>query len=68
MPPQPFAAARFHATAMTASLAGWLVCSMFASVAYTWTFYYVLGIAMGARLVAIGTPAGPRPRKRTSIS
>jgi O-antigen ligase len=30
--------------AMTAGLIGWFVCAMFASVAYSWTFYYPLAI------------------------
>jgi O-antigen ligase len=48
---QATATALFYSTAMTASLVGWLVCALFASVAYTWTFYYVFGISMAARLV-----------------
>ncbi|MGE5359362.1 MAG: O-antigen ligase family protein [Bacteroidales bacterium] len=55
----------FFSTAMTASLAGWLVCALFASVAYTWTFYYVFGISMGARLVLENAPA---PRRIASGS
>jgi O-antigen ligase len=31
--------------AFTSALAGWFVCAMFASVAYNWTFYYVLGLS-----------------------
>jgi len=38
-----------HAAAMTASLAGWLVCALFASVAYNWTFYYLLVLAAAPR-------------------
>jgi O-antigen ligase len=38
-----------HAVAMTAGLAGWFVCSMFASVAYNWTFYYLLALTVAAR-------------------
>jgi O-antigen ligase len=30
--------------AMTAGLIGWLTCALFASVAYSWTFYYPLAI------------------------
>jgi O-antigen ligase len=41
----------FLATAAAASLAGWFACALFASVAYNWTFYYVLGIAvLGSQL------------------
>src|SRR5262245_18020704 len=35
--------------ALSAGLAGWFVCSLFASVAYNWTFYYVLALIVAAR-------------------
>jgi O-antigen ligase len=38
-----------HTTAMTAGLAGWFVAAMFASVAYGWTFYYLLALVVAAR-------------------
>jgi len=38
-----------HTVAMTAGLVGWFICSMFASVAYNWTFYYVLALIVSAR-------------------
>lgn len=38
-----------HSGAMAASLAGWLVCAFFASVAYNWTFYYLLALAAAPR-------------------
>ncbi|HET7617677.1 MAG TPA: O-antigen ligase family protein [Vicinamibacterales bacterium] len=34
-----------HSAAMAASLVGWIVCAFFASVAYSWTFYYLLALA-----------------------
>ena len=34
---------------MIASLVGWLVCSLFASVASSWTFYYLLALAATPR-------------------
>jgi putative inorganic carbon (HCO3(-)) transporter len=34
-----------HAAALTSAIVGWLVCAMFASVAYSWTFYYLLALA-----------------------
>jgi O-antigen ligase len=40
---------RLHATALVPSLAGWFVCAAFASVAYNWTFYYLLGLAVVTR-------------------
>ena len=45
---------------MTASIVGWIVCATFASVAYTWTFYYVFGIAMATRQIAAGATAPAR--------
>jgi O-antigen ligase len=38
-----------HAAAMSAALAGWFVCALFASVAYHWTFYYLLALAVAPR-------------------
>jgi len=38
-----------YAAAMAASLTGWLMAAMFASVAYYWTFYIVLGLATSVR-------------------
>jgi O-antigen ligase len=38
-----------HGAAMAACLTGWLVSAFFASVAFNWTFYYLLGLAVTAR-------------------
>jgi O-antigen ligase len=38
-----------HASALVACLAGWLVCAFFASVAFHWTFYYLLALSVCAR-------------------
>ena len=38
-----------HAGAMTAAFMGWFVCALFASVAYSWTFYYLLALAAAPR-------------------
>jgi O-antigen ligase len=47
-----------HAAAMAAALAGWFVCALFASVAYHWTFYYLLALAAAPRdLLADRLPA-----------
>ena len=61
-PPDPASAVGVYATAMSASIVGWIVCATFASVAYTWTFYYVFGIAMAARRMAAATPAAASGR------
>jgi O-antigen ligase len=54
----------FHSAAMTASLAGWFVCAFFASVAYNWTFYYLLGLCVAARQVTVAR-ARAHARART---
>jgi putative inorganic carbon (hco3(-)) transporter len=41
-----------YSTALVASMAGWGACSVFASVAYNWTLYYLLGLAVAARTLA----------------
>jgi O-antigen ligase len=38
-----------NAKGMMAALVGWTVCSFFASVAFNWTFYYVLALAVAGR-------------------
>jgi O-antigen ligase len=43
------AALHDHTVGMTAALAGWFGCAMFASVAYSWTFYYLLALIITAR-------------------
>jgi putative inorganic carbon (HCO3(-)) transporter len=54
-----------HAAAMTASLVGWCVCSMFSSVAYSWTFYYLLALAANPRdILAARYPALAAGRRR----
>ena len=40
-----------HASAMIACMTGWFVCAQFASVAFNWTFYYLLGLSVCAREV-----------------
>ena len=57
-----------YAAALVASLTGWLVAAMFASVAYYWTLYLVLGLATALRditqreLVGAVQPAAGRQR------
>ena len=48
---------------MTAALAGWFFCALFASVAYNWTFYYLLALAIAPReiLTAIASPRSGVP-------
>ena len=49
------------ATAMPAGLIGWFVCALFASVAYSWTFYYLLALIVATRESG-GQPAGAGAR------
>jgi O-antigen ligase len=42
-----------YGAAVLASLTGWFVASMFASVAYYWTLYLVLGLALTLREIAV---------------
>jgi hypothetical protein len=60
-----------HTVGMTAGLVGWFVCAMFASVAYSWTFYYVLALLVAGReltfdQVRSAAPAIPAKLKRLS--
>jgi O-antigen ligase len=38
-----------NARGMIAAFVGWTICSFFASVAFNWTFYYVLALAVAGR-------------------
>ena len=38
-----------NAKGMLAAIVGWTVCALFASVAFNWTFYYVLALAVAGR-------------------
>jgi O-antigen ligase len=42
-----------YASAVLASLTGWVVAAMFASVAYYWTLYLVLGLAITLRNITL---------------
>jgi O-antigen ligase len=50
-----------HSAAMTAALAGWFFCALFASVAYNWTFYYLLALATAPREILTDRLAGMGP-------
>jgi putative inorganic carbon (hco3(-)) transporter len=41
-----------NARGMVAALVGWTVCSLFAAVAFNWTFYFVLALAVCGREIA----------------
>jgi O-antigen ligase len=62
--PQEAAQFDMHAAAMAASLAGWFFCALFASVAYHWTFYYLLALAVAPREVLVDRLARAVPARR----
>jgi O-antigen ligase len=41
-----------HMLGVSAGLIGWFVCAMFLSIAYNWTFYYLLALVVAARELA----------------
>jgi putative inorganic carbon (hco3(-)) transporter len=56
------------AAALTASLVGWLVCALFASVAYHWTFYYLLALAAAPRDYLQARVAAARSVRRAAAA
>ena len=38
-----------HGAAMLACMTGWFICAIFASVAFNWTIYYLVGLSVTAR-------------------
>ena len=54
---------RGHSAAMAAALAGWFFCALFASVAYNWTFYYLLALATAPREILLDRLGASRPVK-----
>lgn len=58
-----------YAAGFTASLAGWIVAAMFASVAYYWTLYLVVGLAIALRdIVKNNAGLEPAPVTRRQVS
>jgi len=53
IPESDRAALDVYQIAMSASIAGWFVCALFGSVAYNWTFYYLLGLAIAPREILL---------------
>jgi len=49
-----------NAKGMFAAMVGWAVCSLFASVAFNWTFYYVLALGVAGREILISRRAAAR--------
>lgn len=40
-----------YSATMAAAIAGWFLSALFASVAYNWTFYYLLALAIAPRII-----------------
>ena len=57
-----------HTLGLTAGLIGWAVCSLFASVAYNWTFYYVLALLVASRELTFDQVRGIVPAKLKKLS
>ena len=57
----------WYTAATTAALAGWFVCALFASVAYNWTFYYLLALAIAPREVLLQRLYGTRRAAKPSM-
>jgi putative inorganic carbon (hco3(-)) transporter len=57
-----------HTLGMTAGLVGWFVCALFASVAYNWTFYYVLALLVAAKELSLTQIRSAVPAKLKKIS
>jgi O-antigen ligase len=55
-----------HAAALSAALAGWFFCALFASVAYHWTFYYLLALATAPREYLLTRVATARQQRRVA--
>jgi O-antigen ligase len=57
-----------HSAALTASIVGWLVCALFASVAYHWTFYYLLALAAAPREYLLARVRARRVARRAAAA
>jgi hypothetical protein len=55
-----------HTAAMAAAMAGWFVCALFSSVAYNWTFYYLLALAVAPREILMDRLAAVRKSRKAA--
>jgi O-antigen ligase len=53
-----------HAAMMRAAIVGWFICALFASVAYGWTFYYLLALAIAPREILLDRLKSPRASRK----
>ncbi len=47
-----------HSAAMVAAMIGWAVCAMFGAIAFNWTIYYLLGLAITPMYIVRARRAG----------
>ena len=66
--PEEHDALAMHAAALSAALVGWLVCAIFASVAYHWTFYYLLALATAPRDYLLARISAARSERRATAA
>lgn len=57
----------WHAAMMTAAIVGWFICALFASVAYNWTFYYLLALAVAPREILLDRVSTARAAARARV-
>ena len=57
-----------NAKGMLAAMVGWTVCAFFASVAFNWTFYYVLALAAAGREIARSRRTAAEPNAAASAA
>ena len=57
-----------NAKGMLAAMVGWTVCAFFASVAFNWTFYYVLALAAAGREIARSRRTAAEPNLAASAA
>ena len=50
---------------MIAAMVGWTICSLFASVAFNWTFYYVFALAVAGREIIASRRIAAEPAPTT---
>ena len=72
-PVEPVAEAEYemlglYTAVVTAALAGWFFCALFASVAYHWTFYYLLALAVAPRDYLLARAAAARSERRSAAA
>ena len=68
LPPADHEMLTTHAAALSAAFVGWLACALFASVAYHWTFYYILALAVAPRDYLLARMAATKTSQRAAAA